>query len=70
MAVRKIYTNEDLELEIKWSSEGIHLYITHQIPTELPPVEFTIDKNDLYDLEEDLEIFIDSVRESNNSSVD
>ena len=61
MAIRKIYTNGELELEVLWSKEGIHLEISHCIPSEIPPIEFIIDKADVNEFFEDIECFSLSV---------
>lgn len=63
MAVRKVYTNGELELEIKWSDEGIHLFISHQTH-ELPPFEFTIETSDVNEFLEDIDIFTTAIEES------
>jgi len=62
MAIRKIYTNNGLQLEVQWSPEGIHLSISeNDIST---PLEFIIEPRDLDDFLEDIEIYSSAVEES------
>ena len=64
MAVRKVYTNKDLELEVTWSEEGIHLNINHIIPNELPGIEYILEPSDLPDFLEDIDIFTEAVNDT------
>ena len=66
MAIRKIYTNGELVLEVKWSKDGIHLFINHYIPDELPPTEFIIEAADVNEFINDIECYsIEVIRENN-----
>lgn len=59
MAIRKIYTNEGLQLEIQWSEKGIHLSISHD--DKSTPLEFVLEQSDLTDFFEDIEFYIDAI---------
>ena len=64
MAIRKIYTNGELELEVLWSKKGIHLQISHCRQGELPPTEFIIEKNDLFEFSNDIETYTEAINDS------
>jgi hypothetical protein len=66
MAIRKIYTNQGLQLEVQWSSEGIHLSISED--DKSTPLEFILEPSDLYDFAEDIEIYTTAIEESNSKS--
>jgi hypothetical protein len=63
MGIRKIYTNEELEMEVTWSKNGIHLNINHFMLGELPPIEFTIEPSDIDEFKDDIEMFSSAVEE-------
>lgn len=59
MAIKKIYTSGDQELQIQWSPEGIHLTITTN--DVMVPTEFIIEPWDIDEVIEDLRIYEDAI---------
>jgi hypothetical protein len=59
MAIRKIYTSEDQELEIGWTKEGIHLFIKKEGVEN--DTHFIIEPYDIDDVLEDIQIYRDGV---------
>lgn len=59
MAVRKLYTSGNQELEIQWSPEGIHLTITTE--NVMVPTEFIIEPYDIWQVIEDLQLYEECV---------
>lgn len=55
MAIKKIYKNGTLELELHTSEKGIHLNISHEVSEEIPPIEFIIESEDVNEFLFDIE---------------
>ena len=55
MAIKKIYKNGTLELELHTSENGIHLTISHEVIGELPSTEFIIESEDVNEFLFDIE---------------
>ena len=62
MAIKKIYTNQELqELQVQWSEKGIHLTITQE---DYPETEFILEADDIVSVMEDLECFYTAIKET------
>lgn len=61
MAIRKIYTSGNQELQIQWSPEGIHLIITSD--NVLNETEFIIEPWDIDEVIDDLNSYQDAIYE-------